>query len=476
MRLRRWSALLTLSALVMGCASPSQGPPSASAPGAAASIPAVVYVAAPIGEREANRAAILAALEQVEPGGTVQFAAGTYLVGPIIRIDMPGITLLGHPDGTVLRGCELDEYEAMELDFIAAFDRDGVNADTGILRRCGQFHLTGGGVTVRGFTFERSRLGLVLGCCEQEQVVRSLAGGYVVEENTFRNTGNSIRALLLSEEPTVIRRNGFTNAFHALSASGSRIHFIENRVTVPEPASVPFETHPGFGVAIGAFLSTMEVDGTPPIESCAENVIAGNWVEGHPDAVILIAPPGMSCRENVIRDNTLIATRVPRPAVWRFEEIWPISDPDDPTFVGIPLRLWGNDGADLPAELVEEGLMPGRIERTIVEGNRIQGADGLGIQLILASGSKVIDNTISRVRVRDPFPGNDTDTERWKAANGSAIWVSPGSDENEILGNTFAEIAGSAVHVEGDRNRVELGGIGDTVRDQGRENRVTHRQ
>jgi haloalkane dehalogenase len=433
----------------------------------------VVHVAPPTGEWETDRASIVAALEQVRPGGTVQFAAGLYLVGPLIRIDMPGITLLGHPEGTILRGCELEDYAAMEQEFTAAFQRAGIQADTRILERCGQFHLTGGNVTVRRLTFEQSRIGLVLGCCEQEQVVRSFAGGYLIEENVFRNTGNSIRAGLLSEEPTMIRRNEFTNAFHALSAAGSRIHFIDNRVTVPDPASVPFETHPGFGVSISAFLPAVEGDVAPPIEPCAENVIAGNWVEGHPDAVYLFAPPGTSCRDNVIRDNTLIATRVPRPAVWRFEEIWPIGDPDDPTFVGIPLRLWGNDGAAIPAELVDEGLTPGRIQRTIVEGNRIQGADGLGIQLIVASDSRVVANTISRVRVRDPFPGNDSDTERWASANGSAIWLSPGSDGNEVVGNVFEDVAAHAVVIEGDSNVVEVRSANDAVRDEGRSNRVS---
>jgi hypothetical protein len=61
------------------------------------------------GER-GDRASILAALEQVQPGGTIQFAPGTYLIGgEIIRIAVPRLTLLGHPEGTTLRGCGPDE-------------------------------------------------------------------------------------------------------------------------------------------------------------------------------------------------------------------------------------------------------------------------------------------------------------------------------------------------------------------------------
>jgi hypothetical protein len=59
-----------------------------------------VHVAAPTGVRDADRASILAALGQVQPDGTIQFAAGTYLIGEIISFPTPGITLLGHPGGT----------------------------------------------------------------------------------------------------------------------------------------------------------------------------------------------------------------------------------------------------------------------------------------------------------------------------------------------------------------------------------------
>lgn len=63
-----------------------------------------IHVAPPTGEREADRASILAALERVEADGTFQFAPGTYLVGEVVPLETPRVTLLGHPDGTTLRG------------------------------------------------------------------------------------------------------------------------------------------------------------------------------------------------------------------------------------------------------------------------------------------------------------------------------------------------------------------------------------
>ena len=68
--------------------------------------PDALLVAAPTGDVEIDRAAIQAALDQVEPGGTVQLAAGTYLLGGGVELRVPDVTLQGDPDGTVLRGCD----------------------------------------------------------------------------------------------------------------------------------------------------------------------------------------------------------------------------------------------------------------------------------------------------------------------------------------------------------------------------------
>ena len=71
-----------------------------------------VYVAAPTGDRDSDRASIAAAIEQVQPGGIVQFARGSYRIGgEIIRVTAPQVTLLGHSAGTTLRACNPDEYE-----------------------------------------------------------------------------------------------------------------------------------------------------------------------------------------------------------------------------------------------------------------------------------------------------------------------------------------------------------------------------
>jgi len=68
------------------------------------------------------------------------------------------------------------------------------------------------------------------------------------------------------------------------------------------------------------------------------------------------------------------------------------------------------------------------------------------------------------------FVGNPPE---WADANGSGIWISPGSDGNEIIGNTFEDVASHAIVLEDDSNRVETRSSSDTVRDLGSGNRVT---
>jgi pimeloyl-ACP methyl ester carboxylesterase len=416
--------------------------------------PEVLHVNPPTGVRDADRASILAALEQVRPGGTVQFAPGTYLVGELIPIETPRITLQGHPHETTLRACEPDEYHEMELAVAGASAADEAWA---AVTRCGMFMLTGGHVTIRGFTFEYTRLGLLLGCCHRGGVMRPTDGGYRIEGNTFQHLGNGIRAMLDSPVPSVIRGNRFINVFHALSAPQvSHLHFVDNDMSVPDPRSVPAMGYPSFAVAINALGSAA---------SCEHNLVAGNRIQGHPIGIKIVTGPGGTCRYNVIRDNTIIASRVPLPAtrIYDFEPL--VTNESDPTFFGVPLQLLNE---------VDVSGQSGLLEDNLIEGNRVLGAQGLSIFVWRASRNRIADNTITGVAALDPFPGNvlGFPYPESPAANGSAIWLSPGSDENEIVGNTFTDVAAHAVVLEGDRNRVDRLSTSDAVRDLGTGNRV----
>jgi parallel beta-helix repeat protein len=368
-----------------------------------------IHVSSPTGEQEADRASILAALERARPGNVVQFGPGTYLVGPLIPIATRQLTMLGHANGTTLRGCEPASYEQVERDRQAA--RDDLQARLLIMNRCGVFEMTGGHGTVRGLTFEHTWMGLALGWQGIEDRVTD--GGYLVENNVFRNSGNGVRGGNFSSTPTVIRGNRFSNVFHALSADGT-FHVLDNDISVPEPDRIALPQGSGFAIGISA------------AEDC---VIEGNRIEGHPSGIFLYGSPGRASRRNVIRDNAITGT-------------------------GFPLGLWAD----------QENAEAIQIEDNLIEGNRITGGVGVGIALNRASGNRILDNTISGITVGDPSLGE---------ANGAGLWLSPASDGNEIAANIFEDIAASAVVLEGDSNRVELRSADDAVRDLGTGNRVT---
>jgi parallel beta-helix repeat protein len=416
---------------------------AATAPYAAAQLapagPDTVHVATPTGERETDRASILAALEQVRPGETVQFASGTYMVGEIIDVAISGVTLLGNPDGTTLRGCDPVAWQQM---MVAAAEALIGEARWNMRARCGMLRLTGGHVTVRNLTFEDTVWGLVLGWMDP---TLTSEGGHHIEGNTFRNSGNGIRVGNQSSGPTIIRQNRFINTYHALGGHGGHLHFLENDISVPEPERVPDPGYPGNAIAL-----------------CGEhNVIAGNRIAGHPEGISMGWGWEVvdACRHNVIRDNTIIVQRTraltPPPG-------FRLLDESDSTLVGTPLILGHPSGE-------------GAFEDNLIEGNHIIGAEGIGIEVRNASRNRIVNNTITGVLRRKPFPGNWSSEfdQEWRDANGSGIWLSPGSDENDIIGNVFEDVAGHAVVIEGDRNRVHTRSAGDAVRDMGSGNRVS---
>ncbi len=422
--------------------------------------PDTVLVAPPTGERAPDRASIQAALEEVEPGGTVLFAPGMYLVGEFVRVSVPRVTLRGHPDGTTIRGCDPGAFG----------DRDFAVAE------CNGLSLTGGHQTVRNLTFEYTWLALILGgqACEAGDCppgtlpVDARTGGYVVEQNTFRTTPNGIRVVGEWSEPALIRDNRFLNTYHAVVVRGRTAHIRDNEISVPEPARVPYTGHPGGALALVS--SRITDDRT----SCAGNVIAGNHIEGHPDAIVVFTQPGMTCRGHEIRDNVILVRRTPFARAR--DGYIQMSDDADSTVVGIPIALY-NAPTDVlgPAD---GSRADGVIEDNVIEGNRVIGAEGIGILILRSSHNRITDNVITGVERRAPFPGNlllpsAPLAETWQEANGSAIWTSHGSDENEIRGNTFEDISGPAVFIEGDGNRVELRSAADVVRDLGTGNRIS---
>lgn len=406
-----------------------------------------VFVAPPTGERETDRTSILAALEEIEPGGTIQFAPGTYLMGgEIIRITVPNITLMGHPDGTTLRGCNPGEFSMEDI--------------KGFGNNCNGLELYAGGQSVLDLTFENLFWGLHIGCC-WETIPKMMPGdgGHIIEGNTFTGNSNALRVNGFWSAPTLIRNNRFLNNWHAIAVYGNTVHILDNEITAPAPGEVQGFGFPAEGIHLARPLELYE-SGKNVVRSCENNVISGNLIEGVTEGIMMTADvPGITCRNNVISNNTIIIKRA-RPVV--FPDFLAVNAEGDSTVVGVPLALRGH------------------FENNRIEDNIIRGAEGLAIEIRGGSNNQIVNNTISGVSLRKPFPGNAIpaipilggDPENWRSANGSGIWLSPGSNGNEITNNRFENIAFAAVYVEGDSNRVELNTGKETVRDLGSDNKI----
>jgi hypothetical protein len=427
--------------------------------------PHTVHVAPPTGDRSRDHASIVAAFGQAGPGDTIQFAPGTYIVGAMIEDSTPGLTLVGAAQGTVLRGCTPEGYERTRREERAVMEKARFGqgpprlppADRArmakLVRRCGMFQLTGGHDTVRDLTFGYTRAGLALGH-EFQQGYRPSPGGYRVEGNTFRNSMNGIRAGLWSPDSTVIRRNTFVDTYHAVMVGGSHIHVLANTVLAPAQSHVPADRHPSLAIAVTAMGGRPGGASPPAGERCRDDVLAGNVIDGYPSGIAMDAAPGMTCRNAVIRDNTIAVRRAPMLPTSVGAGLFPLDDPTDSTWVGVPIRIGG-------------------VDETRIEGNRILGAEGYGLSIMRASHDRIENNTIVGILRREPFPGNANSGPKSPVANGAGIWVASGSHDNQLLDNTFEDIATCAVVLEGDHNTVRTLRASDRVRDLGTGNDVT---
>ncbi|HSI71105.1 MAG TPA: right-handed parallel beta-helix repeat-containing protein [Gillisia sp.] len=429
-----------------------------------------VFVAPATGDKKNDRVSIKAALEDVKAGGIIQFGYGTYLVGKMISITVPGVKILGHPNGTTIRGCEPEEMG----------DRKFAS------RNCNGLELAGENQTVRGFTFEYAYWALHLGCCHNERInyempdgtftegsaIYNTGGGHLVEKNTFRSSNSGIRTNGDWEAPAIIRNNRFINNWHGISINGNTVHLLDNTFSVPTPEEIPAYGFPWDAIKIGPPLPLQDVDETYLREGSG-NIVSNNKIEGYHQGIsIAVFEPGTSLRKNLIRDNTINIRRAKVLSPENFD----LNHEFDSTFVGVPIAL-----LNFPKALGYNA--PGQesfIENNLLQNNQISGAEGLGIEILYSSNNRILNNNIEAITEREPFPGNIMDIRNdalgWSKANGSGIWLSPGSEDNEIANNTFEDIASAAVFIEGDNNRVEMRNSADSVRDLGKRNRVTSKK
>jgi hypothetical protein len=416
---RLLGTLAALALLAAGCGDQAPLDPEGTHPLAAAGGANVVQVDPPTGMVEEDRASILAALEEVRPGGTVQFAPGTYLIGidvPLsrdpIRVTVPHITLRGHPDGTTLRGC-----------------------DPGVIlpSNCLGLELSGGHQAVRDLSFEDLTAGVILGRWPFPVPIETRVGGYRIEDNEFRNSIYGVRMFGQWEQPALVRSNTFVNTAWTVEAWGRTVHVMDNDISAPDWEQIPFFFAPLDAITFGSLL--VYQTGT-----CDHNVAARNRVEGHWSGVLLaVNNPAVSCRHNVIRDNTIIDAH------------------GHEVLGGLPgAGVWvENNTGD-----------PGILAHTLVQGNTIHGVEGVGVLVYDAAQFRVVNNTVTDVAF-SPF-----DPPWFVEANGSGVWLLLG-EHNHILNNRFSEVASFEILLESDYSHVSTRSASDVVRDLGVGNRIS---
>ena len=382
----------------------------------------------PTGDRELDLAVVSDALVRVDPGSTIAFGPGTYRIGSEgLTLSAPEVTLLGHPDGTTLLGCSEDELSTRPFRSMCR----------GIL-------LAAEAQRVFNLRFEAFSVALELKPPADDQAVERATpytGGHLIEGNAFHNS-SGFEVGLIADSTVVIRGNVFRNTYHALTLEGRNIHVIDNDISAPEPELIP-DGHPGGAVALASFATA----------TCDSILVEGNRIDGHSEAVLISNTPfvpGAGCSGITVRNNE-ITMRLSR----TLTEAW--ADPRGPMnagkfaiapairianaqrmlFEGVP--LWGQ--AMAPEGGWPPAFMESQVSDILVEGNRISGAVGIGIEIAAARNVRVIGNDIDVRPAVTPDEleglsvGGNMRSGIWvlqgllEKVNGSPVWVSEDSED-----------------------------------------------
>ena len=374
-----------------------------------------IEVAGPAGDRTHDQGVVAEALAQATPGDVIQFGPGTYVVGGEgMLIRTPGIFLRGHPGGTTLVGCTSAERSTLPI------------AD--FWETCNGFTLAGEGQSVSDIRFEGFNYALSIRQAEGVGLSDgdpSYLGGQVIENNVFQDvTSLSIR--VPADSVVHVRGNVFRNAWHAVAIGGRNIHIVNNDISVPEPDRVS-NGFPGGAIGI-----------RPGDGVCESILVEGNRIDGHTEGVMVALfpqdEPGSSCSDITVRDNDI--------------QMRPVYLPDNDPRMGAEERgdyagkpaiapailvrnvqpLVAAGDIDWPAFWVPEGgwspeLANGRIYNVLVEGNRITGAVGVGIEVVNADDVQILDNEID---VRAATTSDELDGLRLGGNGGAGVWVELG--------------------------------------------------
>lgn len=264
-----------------------------------------IFIDKPTGEFEKDRQLIISKLDLAKPGDIIKFSKGTYYIGKLIKIEIPELALIGNEEGTIIRGCQPDNFN------------EHINA----LLNCGGFELTAESQTVRNFIFEYAWHGLMIGCClpkDRDEVESgdnlklNHPGGHLIENNTFRYNSTGIRVFGINSKNVKIINNVFIDNYHGLTINGSNNKVKNNKFYSKNPEKVPLDKKSDNAIGITLFF-----DGLPPHlmskdeNDCSNNIIENNYIENFKTSIRIngkkpeeIAPDD-ACSNNIIKENTI---------------------------------------------------------------------------------------------------------------------------------------------------------------------------
>lgn len=253
-----------------------------------------LYVGNPTGEFEKDRELITKVLEKAKAGDIIKFSQGTYYIGKLIKIEIPKLSLIGHKNKTIIRGCQ----------------PIGFNEHIEALLNCGGFELVGESQTIRNFTFEYAWHGLMIGCClpsnmeeleSGSNIKLNHPGGHTIENNTFRYNSTGIRVIGINSKMVNISSNVFIDNYHGLTINGSKVTVKNNGFYSKDPAKVPLDKESDNAIGITPFFDGL----LPQLMSTDENdcsniTIVNNHIENFKN---LIRVNGKNPRDIGIEDD-----------------------------------------------------------------------------------------------------------------------------------------------------------------------------
>lgn len=256
-----------------------------------------ITVPVPSDNETTDRELIVSKLKELKSGDTLQFSPGIYLISTKIQINVNGVTLKGHPNRTIIKGCNPSDFTEPLY---------------GILN-CGGFELIGQEITVENLIFEYAWHGLMIGCCLPDNLEQLESGsniktehygGHLIKNNTFRYNSTGIRVIGINPKTVVIRDNIFQDNYHGLTINGSNVRAQGNNFRSLNPELIPIDGAIDNAIGVLPFLTMFPPENQPELNGDCEKIeIIGNTIEKIANDIRI--SDSNQCKILIVKDNII---------------------------------------------------------------------------------------------------------------------------------------------------------------------------